>query len=149
MEFDFISVRVCIPIYGGWHSHIKSHTVVVPMKATLFSGCRKAADTYEFPVRCGFLNETYAPISDETAVSVASEVSVANLQDEGLWPLMKLVVRKVLAEGASFTKTVYLAGTGLGGSHAALISMWLKTAGWIESGWRTPKGERSRRLYLL
>lgn len=87
---------------------------------------RKAADTYEFPVRCGFLNETYAPISDETAVSVASEVSVANLQDEGLWPLMKLVVRKVLAEGASFTKTVYLAGTGLGGSHAALISMWLK-----------------------
>ena len=97
------------------------------MKATLFSGCGKAADTYEFPVRCGFLNETYAPISDETAVSVASEVSVANLQDEGLWPLMKLVVRKVLAEGASFTKTVYLAGTGLGGSHAALISMWLKT----------------------
>eukprot|EP00438_Fugacium_kawagutii_P019329 Skav202380 [mRNA] locus=scaffold1406:281406:287558:- [translate_table: standard] len=39
---------------------------------------------------------------------------------------MKLVVRTVLAEGAQFTKTVYLAGSGLGGSHAALISMWLK-----------------------
>ena len=78
-------------------------------------------------MRCGFLNETYAPITDETGVNVVSGVSVAYLQDEGLWPLMKLVVREVLEEGLSFTKTVYLAGTGLGGSHAALISMWLKT----------------------
>lgn len=50
-------------------------------------------------------------------------------QEKGLWPLMKLVVRTVLAEGAQFTKTVYLAGSGLGGSHAALISMWLKHLG--------------------
>lgn len=92
---------------------------------------RKADSTYEFPLRCGFLNETYSPITDETAVSVASEVSIADLQEQGLWPLIQLVVRTVLAEGAQFTKDVYLAGTGLGGSHAALVSMWLKRPGEI------------------
>lgn len=96
---------------------------------------RKADSTYEFPLRCGFLNETYSPITDETAVSVASEVSIADLQSQGLWPLIQLVVRTVLAEGAQFTKDVYLAGTGLGGSHAALVSMWLKTPGGI--CWKT------------
>lgn len=100
-----------------------------------FYPLRKADATYEFPLRCGFLNETYSPITDETAVSVASEVSIADLQEQGLWPLIQLVVRTVLAEGAQFTKDVYLAGTGLGGSHAALVSMWLKTPG--EICWKT------------
>lgn len=42
---------------------------------------------------------------------------------------MKLLVRLELTVGTQYAKTVYLAGTGLGGSHAALVSMWLKTLG--------------------
>ncbi|CAK9110967.1 unnamed protein product [Durusdinium trenchii] len=88
---------------------------------------RKAADAYEFPLRCGFLDEAYSPIIDKSGLTLAVEsVAQTTLEDEGLWPLIKLIVRERLTEGVTEAKTVYLAGTGLGGSHAALVSMWLK-----------------------
>ena len=63
---------------------------------------------------------------DAETVSVGSGIAQSYLDTEGLWPLIKNLVRTVLAEGQQFVKTVYLAGMGLGGSHAALASMWLK-----------------------
>ena len=87
---------------------------------------RKADQLHEFPIRCAFLNEVYSPFVDVEQVSVASEVTQSYLDSEGLWPLIKALVRTVLPEGQQFTKTVYLAGMGLGGSHAALASMYLK-----------------------
>ena len=87
---------------------------------------RKADQAHEFPIRCAFLNEAYSPFVDAETVSVGSGIAQSYLDTEGLWPLIKNLVRTVLAEGQQFVKTVYLAGMGLGGSHAALASMWLK-----------------------
>jgi len=87
---------------------------------------RKADQAYEFPIRCAFLNEAYSPFVDAETVSVGSGIAQSYLDTEGLWPLIKNLVRTVLAEGQQFVKTLYLAGMGLGGSHAALASMWLK-----------------------
>ena len=87
---------------------------------------RKADQAHEFPIRCAFLEETYSPFVDRQQVSVASEITEAYLESEGLWRLIQQLVRKVLPEGSQFTKTVYLAGMGLGGTHAALASMWIK-----------------------
>eukprot|EP00913_Durusdinium_trenchii_P012392 g11633.t1 len=86
---------------------------------------QKAADAYEFPLRCGFLDEAYSPIIDKSGLTLAVEsVAQTTLEDEGLWPLIKLIVRERLTEGVTEAKTVYLAGTGLGGSHAALVSIF-------------------------
>jgi len=87
---------------------------------------RTAEDTYEYPVRCAFLEDTYSPYTDTDAVTAGTDIARSYLEEEGLWPLVKQLVRTVLPEGTQSTKTVYLAGTGLGGSHAALASMWLK-----------------------
>lgn len=33
---------------------------------------RKVEDTYEFPLRCGFLNESYVALQDTTSINVAT-----------------------------------------------------------------------------
>ncbi|CAJ1360914.1 unnamed protein product [Effrenium voratum] len=107
-------------------SMIEQWTLKAQQPATAEMSFRKAEQTYEFPIRCGFLNQTYSPFVNKEAVSAASGVGMTELESAGMWPLIKLITRTVLAEGAQTTKTVYLAGTGLGGAQAALVSMWLK-----------------------
>ncbi|CAK0845639.1 unnamed protein product [Prorocentrum cordatum] len=77
-------------------------------------------------IRCAFHDFEYKPAPDADAVALATQLLGSDIIASGFWEMVKEIVRQVIPEGGELFKTVYLTGSGRGGTFAALVSMWLK-----------------------
>merc|ERR1712003_220021 len=81
----------------------------------------------ELETRCAFKDTQYRAAPDTASFAKDTAQAHESIVAQGFWRLVKVVVRKVLPEERQRgLKTTYLTGSGIGGAHAALVSMWLK-----------------------
>lgn len=88
---------------------------------------RKAATDKERHVRCAFKDLHQFFDLDLENLAKSADVAAKELYQTGLWVIVKKLIRAILPAGREkLTKeTYYFTGSGTGGMHAALGSMWL------------------------
>jgi len=91
---------------------------------------RRGAVEVERHIRCAYNDTEFKIAPDMEALATAADIPMQQLNDQGLWALVKRIVRVILPEDRQIqiAKEIYLTGSGVGGMHAAFASMMLVKA---------------------
>jgi len=98
------------------------------MSTTMNMTNRRAETAFERPVRCAFKDFAYSPVPEVDKIAEELQISSKRIQEQGLWVLVKEILRIVLPEDRNKADEpqTFFTGSGTGGMHASVASMWLK-----------------------